>query len=174
MAKRLGVTELTPELHKRLVSMRSTSKLFDTQVAQRCGIAASTLKWWLTKGLLEGAEEPFASFAKEYSDATIAQEDATLDALLLGENGKTGNDWKAHAWWLERRHPKRWGNRVPEAGPSEDIQIQDILLEAAERKRTLAELLDDPPPELIAAIKGSREKLAAILAEDEPPALPEG
>lgn len=177
MAKRLGVTELTPELHKQLVSVRSTSKLFDTQVAQRCGIAASTLKWWLTKGLLEDAEEPYASFAKAYSDAAIAQEDKVLDELLEGRDAKMGGDWKAKAWWLERRHPKRWGNRVPETGPTEDIQIQDILLEAAERRRTLSELLDDPPPELVAALQESRDKVLAVLNEKEPagatpPALP--
>lgn len=170
--KRLGDTELTPELSKQLVAMRSSSKLFDTQVAQRCGIAASTLKWWLTKGLLENAEEPYASFAKAYSDAAIAQEDAVLDELLEGKDSRTGGDWKAQAWWLERRHPKRWGNRVPEAGPTEDIQIQDILLEAAQRKLSLAELLDDPPPELVAALKESRAKLEAILAEEDSPALP--
>lgn len=171
--KRLGTTLLTPELAKQLVSVRSTSKLFDTQVAQRCGISAGTLRWWLTKGLREEAEEPYVSFAKDYSDAAINQEDAEVDNLLLGRDAKNGGDWKASAWWLERRHPKRWGNRVPEAGPSEDVQIQDILLEAAERKRTLAELLDDPPPELLAALKESRAKLEALLAEDDPPALPE-
>jgi DNA-binding transcriptional MerR regulator len=176
--KRLGETLLTPELHKRLVSVRKTSKLFDTQVAQRCGVSAQTLKWWLTKGLLEGAEEPYASFAREYSDAVIEQEDSVLDELLKGDTGRNGGDWKAAAWWLERRHPKRWGARVPEQGPSEDIAIQEILLEAAERKRTLSELLEDPPEELVVALREQRARVLELLKDEEPeaalpPALPE-
>lgn len=163
--------ELTEELAKRLVALRRSSRLFDAQVAQRCGISGGTLRYWLAKGVSERAPELYARFAQQYTDAAVEVEDESLDKVLAGESGKHGNDWKAHAWFLSRWRPQRWGERVPERGPAEAIDIEALVLESQERKRSLAELFADPPDELLAALRENREAVEAVLKDEEPPAI---
>lgn len=159
-------SELTPELHAALVEARRTSRLFDAQVAQRCGVEQNTLRRWLTMGVSEGAQEPFLTFARDYSEASVEVEEEALQDIARGDNGKMGGDWKAAAWWLERWKPTRWGARVPEAGPKEDIDIQQLAREAAQRVETLGELFSDPPPELEKAIRQNREAILALLQSE--------
>lgn len=164
-------SELTPELHSALVEARRTSRLFDAQVALRCGVEARTLRRWLQMGVSEDAQEPFLSFARDYSDASVAVEDEALEDVKAGETGKMGGPhWQSAAWFLERWKPRRWGKCVPEAGPVEDIDMQVLADEAEKRATTLAELFDDPPLELEKAMRQNREKILALLqAPDELP-----
>lgn len=177
--KRAGLVaaELTPERHEALVECRRTTRLFDTQVAQRCGVEGKTLRRWLTMGLAEDAQEPYLSFTREYAEAGIEVEVEALEEIRDGQSGKgpgQGADWKATAWWLERWKPTRWGNRVPESGPRDDIDIQQLVDESERRTRTLLELFDDPPLELEKAMRQKREAILALLApEPEKPGLPE-
>jgi hypothetical protein len=164
--------ELTPDLHSALVECRRTTRLFDTQVAIKCGVEAKTLKRWLTMGLSEEAVEPFASFTREYADAAIEVEDQALEEIREGKDAKAGGDWKATAWWLERWKPTRWGARVPESGPREDIDIQQLVEDAERRRETLLELFADPPPELEKAMRQNRDAILALLGADAPE-LPE-
>lgn len=149
--------------------------LFDEQVALKCGVERETLKRWLTLGVLPDAKEPYASFAKDYVDARLQVEENALEDIRQGENGKNGADWKARAWFLERFEPGRWGKNVPVSGPRESVNIQTLLEQTEERRATLGELFDEPPPELVAAIKEKRQAILALLSEPEdPPELPEG
>lgn len=163
--------ELSAELHEALVQARRTTRLFDTQVALRCGVEAKTLKRWLAMGVSEWAQEPYLSFAREYSDASIEVEEQALDDIARGDTGKMGGDWKATAWWLERWKPTRWGKNVPESGPREDIDVQQLVEDTERRTQTLTELLSDPPPELEKAMRQNRDAILALL---QLPELPEG
>lgn len=160
--------ELSADLHEALIECRRTTWLFDTQVALRCGVEAKTLKRWLTMGLSVGAQEPFLSFTREYAEASIYVEAQCLEAIKEGKEGKDGGSWKAAAWFLERWKPTRWGNRVPEAGPREDIDIQQLVEDSEHRVETLTELLSDPPAELEKAMRANREAILALLALDVP------
>jgi hypothetical protein len=157
--------ELTPELHEALVECRRSTRLFDAQVGQKCGVEAKTLRRWLTMGVTEGAQEPYLSFTREYSDASIQVEEDAIQDIVRGDTGKMGGDWRATAWWLERWKPTRWGRHVPEAGPREDIDVQQLVQEAEHRVATLGELFAEPPPELEKAMRQNRESILALLQQ---------
>lgn len=60
-------------------------------------------------------------------------------------------DWKAAAWYAERRWPLRWGiTRQPEGGPKEALKLPDAPLV---RRRKVAQMVNAPPPELIKAFR---------------------
>jgi hypothetical protein len=183
-----GHSMLTPALHAQLLELRSNTKLFDAQVAMRCGVSYNTLKYWVKLGLLPNAKEPYFSFARDYSNAVIDQEREAL-ANATGEKKSSYGE----QWWLERRHPKRWGNRLPEQtpNPSADLDIHTLLEEATGEQEKLILLFNDPPAELEAAMRQSATAILAMLArapsepesepavislpaESESSALPEG
>jgi hypothetical protein len=167
-------SQLTPELHRQLVGLRRTTRLFDTQIALKCGVADATLRTWVAMGVREGAQEPYLTFSQEYSDASIDVENEALEVVREGKSGKEGGDWKAAAWFLERFRCCRWGNsdRVPQGGPKEALDVQQIIEAGEERKRTLTELFDEPPPELVAAMVASKDRILALLSESAGPELP--
>lgn len=71
------------------------------------GIDESTFYRWLARGRGIDAEPLYAEFA-EVARVALAEWE-TRDILLIGEAAKS--DWRAAAWRLERRLPKRYGRR---------------------------------------------------------------
>jgi transposase-like protein len=68
-----------------------------TAAASAVGISRRTLTRWLTRGLPGGsaaADEPFRVLRQRVMDVRVERERA--------------KDWRAAAWWLERRFPERW------------------------------------------------------------------
>lgn len=165
-------TMLTQELADSLVLGVRQKRVFDSQNAIAHGVHPTTLKTWLRKGLLIDAEEPYRSFAERYSKEQIADEEdavAELRACALPFHGddkfhKPG-DWRAAAWYLERKYPRRWAlERQNASGPSEAIDVEGILVEGEQQPQQLGELLTNPPPELVAAMRENRESIRALLA----------
>lgn len=161
------VGALTKPLMDKILGVAAACRIFDAQIAIRCGVDLDTLKLWLTKGLLVDAIEPYRTFAKEYSRIQIEHESAAAEEVYQAglpppmDEPQRG-DWKASAWFLERRYPKRWNPaRQPASGPSEAIDIETLLRESAQKGDSLKELFANPPPELEEAM---RENAAAILA----------
>lgn len=74
-------------------------------------------------------------------------------------------DWRAAAWFAERRWPLRWGNRAPENGPKEALRLPDGSIS---RQRKLDELTSRPSPELV---KRFRDKGYALVKIETPEAL---
>lgn len=60
-------------------------------------------------------------------------------------------DWKAAAWYAERRWPLRWGiTRQPEGGPKEALKLPDAPMQ---RRKKVEQMIKAPPPELIKALR---------------------
>ena len=89
----------TPEVEKRIMEalQAGTSR---RGAAEYGGIDQTTLITWMQR---------FPDFA----NAVVAAEAQTeLRAVLTIRQAITGGDWKAAAFWLERRRNKEWGRQV--------------------------------------------------------------
>jgi radical SAM superfamily enzyme YgiQ (UPF0313 family) len=104
------------------------------------GICPRTLRNWIRRGT--DGEEPFAEFVERMNEAEAQSE--VDDIKVIVEAGKL--DWKARAWRLERKAPKKWGFRV-RVEVRDEIQAMLTKLEAgltpAEFEKVLAIVVDD-------------------------------
>lgn len=93
--------------------------------ARSLGIGRSTLYDWRNYGA-QGIE-PYVTFEAKLKRA-LSRAEASLTLNLVSAAKK---DWRAAAWWLERRHPERYGAkqtmRVEKALP----ELSDAELDAA-------------------------------------------
>lgn len=81
-------------------------------------------------------------------------------------------DWRAAAWFAERRWPLRWGNRSPEGGPKDALRVPDAM---ASRQKKIDQMVDKPPPELVKRFRERGWQLVRIETPqlDAPPAARE-
>lgn len=97
--------------------------------AALAGVSYSTLKGWLQKSR-DGAE-PYASFAAALLAAEAMSEQDHVKAVSMA--GKFG-DWRASAWFLERRWAgKRWQQRKELEVQGEVRQKHVVLVDKLER-----------------------------------------
>jgi hypothetical protein len=160
-----GSTFLTPDLANSIIADISSRKVFDSEIAIANGISPKTLHTWLKRGLEENAREPYKTFAERYVKEHIEEEGRALEMVYLAAK----KDWKAAAWYLEKKYPKRYGNLVPASGPAGAVDFNQILEENDNQKQSLIDLLKDPPPQLLAALKEAAPQLKQLLElpEDE-------
>lgn len=114
-----------PERGQRICNMVAEG----VPIATACrieGIGKTTLYDWRKQGA-EGLE-PFAEFARELRRAQDTCE-ATVTSRLVRA---TLMDWKAAAWWLERRRPKLYPSKHDvtlhkSAGEMNDAELAEAL-----------------------------------------------
>lgn len=98
-------TKLSKETSdKILASVRAGN--FKETASVAAGIDPRTLRNWMYRGAK--GEQPYADFLADLEEAEAKSEER--DVLRIGLAGK--DDWKALAWRLERKNPKKWGFRV--------------------------------------------------------------
>jgi transposase-like protein len=190
-------TKLTPAMQEAIIADVATG-LFAAQIAVKNGIHPDSLYDWIRKGLQPDAKEPWASFAMAYVAADTAIEQQCLAVIRSGAVDKKYRktkrvvraakdstdpevttetewkcgDWRAMAWFAERKWPTRYGTVAPNYVAKNELPLQQLLADAEGRGQSLAELLQNPPAELEEAILQSREALLAILLAPAPK-LPE-
>ena len=95
-------TKLTETVADDLVVLLATG--VPVEVAARAvNVSRRTLDRWLRDGELRERVERARAARPE---STHALGEARAVVLILRA---AASDWKAAAWWLERRHPERWG-----------------------------------------------------------------
>lgn len=57
-------------------------------------------------------------------------------------------DWRAVAWFMEKRWPKRYGSIAKDQITTDDVPLPQLQEEASSRPKDLKELLLEPPTEL--------------------------
>jgi len=86
---------------------------------EAAGIPRKTFYEWMARG--RKGEQPFASFHRDVQAAIRGHERDAVATLL--RHGKL--QWQALAWTLERRHPQRWGRRLPVAGAAAGFALPE-------------------------------------------------
>jgi hypothetical protein len=89
--------------------------------AKLAGIAESTFFRWRSMGQLEGAEDIYKVFYIEVEEASAFSEAEALQ--LVRSSAIKDRNWRAAAWFLERRLPEKYQRRskIPESGkPGDD------------------------------------------------------
>jgi transposase len=101
-------TKLTPELQAEIAELLKKGNFVET-VCDYLGLSKNTFYDWVRRGERGWQVDIDAGYV-EFSDAikkAISEvEQSTVEDLREGPL-----NWQAKAWWLERRHPDKWGNR---------------------------------------------------------------
>lgn len=109
------------------------------------------------KRLVESTEEYLGSQSGGDYDSADFSVPVGLTRKTKKETAHLRGDWKAAAWYAERRWPLRWGiTRQPEGGPKEMIKLPDAPLQ---RRKKVEAMVKSPPPELIKAFRDAGYEL---------------
>jgi transposase len=137
MERKGRATVLTPRVQEIIVDAITSGGTDRTAIAA-AGISRRAYYYWLVRG--RAGEEPYSSFAE-----AVLHADAVAQGRCLRIIDQAGpKDWRAAAWWLERRHPDEWGRhpRVDVAGLLDDLARglaarlgipEEVALEEAQR-----------------------------------------
>ena len=98
-----GWSKLTPEREAKLVQLLKAGQNRQAACAA-VGLCDRTLRNWIAKG--EDGDERWFAFAKRIREAESECETRAVVQIQIA--GK--KDWRALAWWLERRFPLRWSD----------------------------------------------------------------
>lgn len=128
-------SKLTPEVVEKItgaIKMGNDNKV----AAALAGISEPTYYMWLDKAKEPNARKVYVEFLE-----SVEQAQAQAEAFAVAKVQKAANDgkWQASTWWLERKHPKRWGqtNKIKQEisgvnGEPINISVDDM------RKQVLA------------------------------------
>jgi len=98
-------TSLTPET-RRIILEALKAGVFISTACQIAGITEKTFYNWVRRGQSEDPSDiEFSRFLQSCSKIIAATEISAVASIRAA--GK--KNWKAFAWWLSRRHGKRWG-----------------------------------------------------------------
>lgn len=148
-----GVAEDAVEPYKSfaeayvLASIELEERVIGDIVAAASGYVSETESVEVTRGRGAGLGDVDSSDV----DSSDADPDAVLMTKTKRSKGARRGDWRAAAWYAERRWPLRWGiSRQPEGGPKEAIKLPEATVVRALKVR---ELVKNPPPELVKAFR---------------------
>lgn len=113
----MALTKLTPIVRATLVEAYADG-LTDVHAAGVAGVSYETVRNWLAWG--EEGREPYATLYLEvrHTEGELARSYLKRIKKVCGLGGKRlrgDGDWKAAAWFLERRFPKIYGAAAKEA-----------------------------------------------------------
>ena len=109
----------TPERTKKIADLLSVGN-FHEPVCSAAGISVATFYSWRAKGederarraAGEPADRKLTKYVKFLEDTTRAEATAEVQATALIRKAMVEGDAKSSQWYLERKHPQRWGRSV--------------------------------------------------------------
>ena len=129
-------TKLTEARHRKIVADIRAGN-FAQIAAVASGITEQTYYNWLNRGAADLASEEAADHASIYAKFFEAVKRAEAEAEVKQLRAmQTDDKWQRRAWWLERRFPKRWGQKQslelsgPDGGPLTVTDASKAELEA--------------------------------------------
>lgn len=93
--------------------------------AKAGGISPTTFWHWM-----HDAEKPNATDRlKQFRQKVLDAERETLDLLVGRVVGASVDDWRAAAWLLQRRWPKKWGEAEERAGANDGTSTRGFRVD---------------------------------------------
>jgi len=107
-------------MHGEIVRLLETGVFLETASAA-AGVDVDTVRRWMKEGAreLEAQEagappreelEHLARFTRDVRAALVAAENRAVENIT--SPAWAAEDWRASAWYLERRNPARWGMKI--------------------------------------------------------------
>ena len=96
-------SKFSPQVRKAILDAVEAGNFRDS-AARAAGVGPRTLDRWLQLGL----QYPDGEYGA-FRAALLAAEGKAEAALVRTIFDMARSDWKAAAWWLERKFPQRWG-----------------------------------------------------------------
>jgi len=106
----MAKSKLTPAVHKRLVTALSAG-CFRIVAAEAAGIHRTTLYGWLERGEADHEAGLQTAYASLFAAVLVAEANAEVVAVETIREASP-DDWRAAAWYLERRYQDRWGGKI--------------------------------------------------------------
>jgi hypothetical protein len=155
---------LTPERAKGIADMIRAGA-YAVVAARANGIGESTYHQWYKRGreavwsdtgaLADEADRPYVEFAEAVKEA-----EAVAEVLSVGSIRQAGaTSWQAHAWYLERKYPDRWGRKDhlrqevsgPGGGPIDQrvaVDAEAAVLSFLDGRAALLDGVEEPTGEV--------------------------
>jgi hypothetical protein len=145
MTKRAGgrPSKLTPVLQQKVCDAVRVGNGFDVAAAF-AGIDKTTFHRWMKRGM----RAKRGLYREFYLAVQKASSDAETRALAI-VNKAAPEDWRAAAWFLERKSPERWGRRDRHEVEAKVESTQNPAPGVEELLETLQRLAgESPEPEV--------------------------
>ena len=111
-------TRLTKELGKKICHLVAQGN-YPSSACEQVGVPSGTFFGWLKRGETT-SDEPYKSFAGALRMAESISESNAIAEIV------ESTDWRARAWFLERRYPDRW-NAKTNSEDSNAIGLIELL-----------------------------------------------
>lgn len=98
-------TKLTPEAQRRICEALAGGNT-RADAAHYAGIDARSFYYWMRKG----AKAKKGKYVQFFRAVRKAEADCAVRCAARIQHA-TGEDWRAAAWWLERRRHQQFGNK---------------------------------------------------------------
>ena len=93
--------------------------------AAYAGISPRTLQRWLKRG----REEDEGEYVDLLRHVEMAEADATVCMVAAVMKAAQSGEWRAAAWWLERRYPDDWGRRPRTVVADEENRLVNFVVQ---------------------------------------------
>lgn len=104
------------------------------------GISETTLYRWLELAQKKNARAELREFRELLERAEAEAEVLKVSRIAqAADNGR----WQAAAWWLERKHPERWGQQTKIKAEVSGPNGEPIAISIEEARKVVLEMLNE-------------------------------
>lgn len=104
------------------------------------GISEATLYRWLEQSNQKNASEQLREFRELFERSEAEAEVLKVSRIAqAADNGR----WQAAAWWLERKHPERWGQQTKIKAELSGPDGAPITVTVEEARKVVLEMLNE-------------------------------
>lgn len=137
IAKKGRKSKLDSERQKKLLSAIRMGN--DKKVACAvAGISEATLYRWLELAQKKNARVELKEFRESFERA-----EAEAEVIKVGRINQAADSgrWQAAAWWLERKHPERWGQQTKIKAEVSGPNGEPIAISVEEARKVVLDML---------------------------------